>query len=403
MVPATAASQARAHLGLRVRGGSCRSRLRWPRSPLHVGWKGRGEGQHPRRGNGVDLELASWELACLSTDPAKRAIPSLIPPAPHNPLHACPSVPVPSPHSQAPLRPRAPLPGDLAARPLPSTSPRGGAATSSHERTGMPGWAVRQRLGWECRGGGPFPWPFPGNVFLACGGSLTLETPNSLAQGSRVQPPRGPRAGSPARCLQGAGTQSSPASGATRGRTGGQVPWGPCWSHCSHPPERHCPASAGPTHRGTQPNRVWSQRSSSHGLSGAMSPGGCRGNSQSAATRRTTFPSSPGVQGHSCAPVSQARIQPEVAPKGLFFFPWPICCLPCPSGWDCPLRARWHLAAGRSPVPAMDLPPHFSGASTPTPGWDMLRRSLLAKNRRGTAGYRWDKETKPVSPSAPST
>lgn len=38
-------------------------------------------------------------------------------------------------------------------------------------------------------GGAPFPWPFPGNVFLARGGSLTLETPNPLAQGPWVQPP----------------------------------------------------------------------------------------------------------------------------------------------------------------------------------------------------------------------
>lgn len=124
-VLAIVGGQAWAHLGLRMRAGSCRSWLWWPRSLLHAGCKHRGlvsaraahTGWAPAAGadntrpcpprhqwqTGEAIKPAgSWHTSPLPNVPSS-------PPAPHNASHPLPAQP--GPHA-----PHVSLPGDAGRR-----------------------------------------------------------------------------------------------------------------------------------------------------------------------------------------------------------------------------------------------------------------------------------------------
>lgn len=156
----------------------------------------------------MDIKLAgSWNNSPLPSIPS---LPSLPPSTLKHPLHPMRD---PNPH----LLPTQP--GTLA---TPCTlSQRSGCwgdpAVAQHLSSGGHSCLLMQ-VAWDARlaceaaagagsitaaGGGPFPWPFSGNVFLAHSGSLTLETLNPLVQGPWVQPPLGPTlAPQPAACAE---------------------------------------------------------------------------------------------------------------------------------------------------------------------------------------------------------
>lgn len=261
--------------------------------------------------------------------PCQACHPLPHPPAPCNPsCTPCmpPSLPpVPSPHSQAPSPPCAPLPRDLvagAAQPSPSTSPQGDAAASSREQPRMPGWAMRQLLGLGAPQGGAFPMALPWECFSCLWWEPDLENSKSISTGSlgAATPPGSTLAPLPTACRElGCAAPEQPGQAGLRGagwagRSCGDTAGcrAPCWAHCSHSPQQHCPASAAPTRTGEfGPHRAWSQRSSNHGLRGAMSPGRCRGSSQSAATHCISFPSSPG-----CGEAPVPQCPKPGSPKG---------------------------------------------------------------------------------------